>query len=1126
MVDILSPAIVAQGPVAPALAITGTLSNAETHYPLPGLLVRAFYQAPPEHVGDKSPPRQLLGRAISDAAGQFALTWDASPAVAQLLCLLARCGEAEYSLTVALSEHTPVLLTTPPSPAGKTTISRALLISLPSKRLTHAEWGELGERLAATGVATVSALVEQISRPAGTGLVARDWPLPKRQQAIAEMERAFLDPRGTLAALAPLPSWQALGQPGALDAYRASLGAEAETAAVAEALRTASLKLSAFNGLSDVNWQIDPKLFHRDPGAAITADQDRHFGAEPIATQRPPPFFVFTPEQGYRDYLRAQWTNDITLVSPNQPLELTLAQADQQLRNRFHQDFATTKAGRVTANEVLIPILTEILTAAPGGTFGFGVAATAIPARPAGMPARVYLDMLIGLTKLSATELGLRYRVDFTRPDSATSSPVWENIYTLQGFFRDSFQSVPDPVNTAPDVLGQPIIPDMMALQAPFFLEYDEWLLLQEPVSFENYVQPRLVFVMDVSAEVRKNLVTWAAMSGPLQATLQFILAALPAYDTLVKAYQCIDDLEYKQGLDALDAVENLLEPLLNNPLVSTVDVLKKFGERRATKVGSLADLHALMVTWKYGWTADVYSAAIAAQDLDKLICALVYFKVFCLPTVRAEAQLALGDYVPAVRRLGRAAGLIVGAGAMDFRRAWRPPDAWEEFRVSAPLYLAGDLPYTARSGNFSSFVYDDINDQGIDYSTDTKFADLLAPAPNALHATERAFYRLEMGLAMLEWADTLYRTDQAASIARARELYKGVTFLHGARPRIDPEWTPKSLAGSFLMNASNPATLSQFWRAEIGFTQINAGLNWFGYADDMVPQLRYTTLKPAADGFAAEAAAAERDFLIAMTRIEEATVDAMKNSAMLNRSRLLSEVAKQQAGIAADQVVQANALIAQVNAQIAKAQKDADDHDSFFGQLGDYLGGMASIAKGGGEIISTSKTFGVAGGASSAEADSTVAMSGAAAGMSGYAAFFIASYITMSSMADAANERQQTLSLLGASNLPAAQAQFDIANRSATIAGLQQSVAQSDSDLAANLLAFGQDRFLSSEFWTRMARLFQRSLHAYLDLAARTGWLAERALAYEQNRTLGIMGFDYYPAAAQGAGGRRTAPA
>src|SRR5262249_3019092 len=204
-----------------------------------------------------------------------------------------------------------------------------------------------------------------------------------------------------------------------------------------------------------------------------------------------------------------QWTSMVTLVSIGGN-ELTAAQAEEQLRNRLHQDFRTFDNTQMPANEILMRILREILTAATGSRFGFGIPVASLPPR-AGATFRAYLDTLIGLTNLSAQELSLRYRTDFTRPDTEESSPIWENIHTLQGFFRDSFQRVADPAHTNPDVLGQPIIPDVMHGKAPFFLEYDEWLLLQQPIPFENYVQIRKVFQVNMTPDEQSTLQSWAS---------------------------------------------------------------------------------------------------------------------------------------------------------------------------------------------------------------------------------------------------------------------------------------------------------------------------------------------------------------------------------------------------------------------------------------------------------------------------------------------------------------------------------------------------------------------------------------------------------------------------------------
>src|SRR5258708_40169869 len=128
----------------------------------------------------------------------------------------------------------------------------------------------------------------------------------------------------------------------------------------------------------------------------------------------------------------------------------------------------------------------------------------------------------------------------------------------------------------------------------------------------------------------------------------------------------------------------------------------------------------------------------------------------------------------------------------------------------------------------------------------------------------------------------------------------------------------------------------------------------------------------------------------------------------------------------------------------------------------------MASGLKGGGQIRGDTKTAGTALGADTSE----LALSGGAGILGGLAAFAVFSYITLSSMADAANDRNDQLHNLQNFNLASANAQLDIANRNATIAGLQQQVAQADADLAESLLAFAQERYLSIEFWSYMAGL------------------------------------------------------
>ena len=104
----------------------------------------------------------------------------------------------------------------------------------------------------------------------------------------------------------------------------------------------------------------------------------------------------------YRDYLRSIYTGPSNSNSYHA--------YRQKLERRFHQKFATTVTKQKPANQVLIPILKQILTAPRGIGYGFNISAGTI--KPQGeLSDREYLDYLIGLTNLSAKELGLRYRL-------------------------------------------------------------------------------------------------------------------------------------------------------------------------------------------------------------------------------------------------------------------------------------------------------------------------------------------------------------------------------------------------------------------------------------------------------------------------------------------------------------------------------------------------------------------------------------------------------------------------------------------------------------------------------------------------------------------------------------------
>ncbi|MFD0688786.1 Tc toxin subunit A-related protein [Actinomadura fibrosa] len=828
----------------------------------------------------------------------------------------------------------------------------------------------------------------------------------------------------------------------------------------------------------------------------------------------------------YRDYLRAQWTSMIVRVQVGGH-KLTEQQALQQLANRFHQTFAATSTELRVANEILIPILREILTAPAGGTFGFGVPASQIPARGEAT-ARQYLDTLIALTGVSAQELSLRYRTDFTRPDTAMSSDVWENVRTLQAFFRDGFQSAPDPSHTDPDVLGQPIVPEIMQGRAPFFLQADEWLARRRPVPLENYFQIRSIFTFDIRTEDREAIKERAGTPGPKQGLFKFYAGAIDVFDKIQKAYRFMDGRNHRAAYDlAKSAASDTFSLIQSGGQVGIDAVVQEFGERRQIAVESLDDLPKITGMWAVSGPSpsDGSWEQWVENIRERVVYGVAYADVFAIPLLIAQAAVELGDYAPGIRLAAQIAGFAVGKAAPDAPYAWRSHYLWAEGSTWSDftLYHAGSLPYTVNTRAVPKLPApndDDDHYWGAGLPDSGSWQLVRELIPGGVHPVEQLYLRLHLGAAMLEWADALYRTDEPANVERARELYKGVYYVHGATPPIGPAWSAGPPPP--VPESANPARTSQLGRAQLGFAQIDAGLNYFGFAPDMVPLLRYSTLKSAADTVAASAQSAQEDFLNAVAQLEDLLIENMKNSAMLQRAALQSKIAQQEAGVAADQIALAQIAIGRVKQQIEKVKSEIENHNSLFGQVGDYLNGMKKIVTGlpGAATGPTQSSVAYEAGFSDKVTSGLLGMGSAATTVTGMGAFFVASYITMSSMAAAANGRRNQLTDLQTKVLPAAEAQLDIAQRSAALAGLQRQVAEVDARLATDLLEFAQQRFLNVEFWSSMTTLLQRILRRYLDMATRTAWLAQQALAYEQNTTVDLVRMDYFPRAQGGAGG------
>ena len=1122
-------------PSTPPLTISGRLINARSGYGLPGLTVSAYVlgsQDPADTEPSKAPSEEiLLGDGVSDDDGYFQITFKDTTVVRQKLHLLASFEDLFVLLKVYEGErflHTSDRLNVA---AGSIVVT--LPVTLPEVEVTTDMWAALGARLEKSRITQVNLLAQQLAAP--DGLFLEDWRLETRQAALVELERAFLDPGNILSAYAsPLPTLNNLCSPGELEHFEERLRPGLDRPEVRRAFADFAGKVRSFSDLFGVDWTMDLNEFREGKvSTAINKYIDAYrSGVSEIFDIIP----VFKDSFGlYRDYLREIWPTWITKVIYIQPQGWTSQKALDQLSTRFHQNFFTYDNTSRPVNEVLIPIVKEILMAPAGDQWGFGIAPAMID--PQGTRTfREYLDYLIGLTGLSARMLGLRYRLDLTRTDASLSSPVQENIATLQGFYRDSFQCELEPTHTAPDVLNQPIVPDKLQGKAPFFLHYEEWLRQQAPFYPENFFDIRRTLPIDVVPSKVQELRNW--LKGAIQNTQpvsgradwQFVWDIWDIGDKLNEGHNQFHRGEYILARDLYLEAKRLAYSAIQSKLVSAFDIKSKFAARKKLSVKNMKELGLFMKPTAFG---PHFAYGHHEYSRDDMIVALIYYCIYVIPVCLGDTYLELGDFEQSVFYYGQTTRFAVGVARETNTGGYRP-----HYLREHPLYHRGDRPYTVNlhQGRYEEYPLE--GDSGEYYDTtiyspvEQRAVDLIA---KYVHPAEAKYFRLRQGNAMLEWADALYRTNDAVNIQRARELYKGVSFLHGEIPPICPDWPkdwPYDLGfAPFLNQHENPAVVLQKVRARKGFFQIEAKLNYYGETNDVVPALRYRPLKVTADRFAALAKAAQQDFLLYMEKMENALADRMKLSNLLQKAALQINIAQEQIKIAEYGVTVAQGQVATVKDQIAAKEKEIADAESFFSQLGDFLGGMAGFVEGGvkvgGGLAEGADFFGwvskdaikAAGSKLGSEALMGVGAGGAAM-VGAFAAFAAVGYATMSSMAEASTRRAAELRVLRDRALFLAEGQVEAKGREVKIASYQKQIAQADLDLARNLIQFEENKFLNLNFWANLAQTAKRLLRRYLELGTRMAWLAERALSYEQDRSIQIIRLDYFPEKTQGVPG------
>ncbi len=1103
------------------IAISGLLLNKNNGYPLAGLTVRAFSVGTIEEgetieLDNNSP----LAESISGPSGRFSLSVDDLESSVTGFVLV--CNDSNGSAMFTSARYS----------LSKPVENLILLLPMEVSSIDLAVWQALAECVEQTRIVQLHELVRQLCGAGSGSTFFQNLSMGVRMAVITELEYAFLDPKRILRSHAAAPSFKDLNSSTSLNEYLQHFEPYLVELDVKKAIDGLVGKLNAFSSLLEVDWVMDIDALKKgDTNLAVNKFSDLYMvsAADELSVgfEPGPEVHLLVPTElsRYRDYLR-------TIFTGPEDTEKYLHFRDT-LKRRFHQNFETLDTQTRPANAILIGILKDILVSLPDENYGFGFLSEAIETQGQRSD-REYLDYLIGTTNLSAIELGLRYRLDFERSDSVMSNEVQENISTLQRFYSDGFQSVNDPFS---------IIPEHLLGKAPFFLYYEEWIQQNKPFHPENYLDYRRLFIQfpdDSAKEEARGRAEANANRNPGYYTKNYhkgwkwfgLLMALQ--DKIEAAHKSYEQAEYTIAYNLYKEANSLAKEVvfLNgmpndsrhwnedvnyddfcNNYLSTLEYYKNYSIEEIADIDHFIN-RPIVVSARDAWEWFILDIRIFDKWLiDRWVS--LYLDAFnCylyeLPLCLGDTALALGNYSEASKHYSSVSSFAIAAAKVNdsgYLGSGRGYDYWKEnrnveinndFDLIIEMFADGRIPYSVYKGEPETGWIASVMEFGISKLN-----------PAIVRAA-----RLRHGSALLEWADALYRSDEESNIQRARELYKAVLFLHNKRPPIDPAWTDKMVVPHLGRHSENPALTLQTTHALRGYYQIEAGLNYFGANEYMVPTLHYETLKSSADRFAESAKAAQQDFLFYTASLEKLLEEAIRErlvtASALKKAALLGQIASEQIAIAKQGVKKAEQQVTDVLAAIQAKQDEINDSEKFLNQVVDFGKGFNDALEGIGQ--DPKKTY-------------SAFMSGSAGGiMAGYALFIYGSYTSMSSMVDAYNSRQDEVDALCYRALPTAREQVKVREREVKIAQLQQKIAQSDAEFAMALAEairdFQQNRFLSTELWAKLAAVMKRIMRRYIELGVRYAWLAERALAYEQDRTVNIIRFDYFPLSLQGVTG------
>jgi hypothetical protein len=363
-----------------------------------------------------------------------------------------------------------------------------------------------------------------------------------------------------------------------------------------------------------------------------------------------------------------------------------------------------------------------------------------------------------------------------------------------------------------------------------------------------------------------------------------------------------------------------------------------------------------------------------------------------------------------------------------------------------------------------------------------------------------------------LELGDQAYRNakDDATQYPNAKAFYERIIKTGNTLDAASPLYQDAKFAGmktrvQNFINAGlaptfsdNPDVLSKVLEANVKLTQIQRGLNFFGFGPNYAPPFSFEYLQNTAKYFAEQASRIEQRYIQFKSAAETQTLqrEQLDQQAEVARQTVVLEqrgLAETQAGLAT-----AQANLNYSNIQRQNAVDARNQFNSVKGQLKELT-----------ELQDWAN-------ASSVDRDDQVQLT-----ISGYSTYNSDHKRRNQVIADLSRKKSQITNDLETARLDRevtaatayaavaqaqvadAQARVDIARQRIAIAQLQQKNAEENRD-------FMDLEEFSARLWYDLAKQAKRLSHRYLDMATEIAFLAERAYNAETERGLSVIRFDY----------------